>query len=242
MLSTTCHPEPRQADPANSHSAAFPHDPRQRLEALTESRDTSRYNRTFIAYANQPKLAPHIINVNIPSPAHSPLFLPPSLLPLAHHVPVSPTPDAASPFQESPVAPARQLTPSLQAGPTPYPPRHHTASSARYFPLALRLDTACGPAAAAPFPQQECSYNSVDSDDDMDPPLPSASSSVLRERYFPSEEEGEEGGRPRWPSEHGLRRGLIPGEPSTKPDTSLSKPGEGVVRSVSCELLTGPTE
>ncbi|KGQ03984.1 hypothetical protein BBAD15_g10759 [Beauveria bassiana D1-5] len=72
MHSTACHPEPQQADPANSHSAAFPHDPRRRLEALTESRDTSRYNRTFIAYANQPKLAPHIINVNIPSPAHSP--------------------------------------------------------------------------------------------------------------------------------------------------------------------------
>ncbi|KAH8719616.1 hypothetical protein HC256_000050 [Beauveria bassiana] len=232
MHSTACHPEPRQAGPANSYSAAFSHDPRLRLEALTESRDTSRYNRTFIAYANQPKLAPHIINVNIPSPAHSPLFLPPSLLPVTHHFPVSPTPDAVSPFQESAAAPARQMTPSPQAGTAPYSPRHHTASSARAFPLALRLDTACGPAAAAPFPQQECSYDSAESGDEIGPPLPRASNSFLRERNFPSEEEGGEGERPRRPSEHGLRRGLIPGEPSAKPDTSLSEPSEGVVRSV----------
>ncbi|KAM3507243.1 hypothetical protein MY10362_001907 [Beauveria mimosiformis] len=209
MLATTCHPEPRQAGPPNSHSA--------------ESRDTSRHNRAFIAYVNQPNLAPHLINVQLSGPARSPLFLPDPVLPITHHVPVTPTYDAVSPSQESPAAPDRRLTPSPRADPAPYLPSHHTASSARASPLALSLDTACGAAASAPFPQQGCSYDSANSDNDMGPPLPSASSSVLRERYFPSEEEAGEGEGPRRPSEHDLRRGLIPGEPSTKPDTPLYK-------------------
>ncbi|KAM3503507.1 hypothetical protein MY11210_008691 [Beauveria gryllotalpidicola] len=98
MLSTTHLHEPRQAGPTNSHSAAFPHDPRLRLEALTEPRDMSHDDCPFTAHVNQPKLAPHLIDVHIPSPALSPLSLPAPVLPITHHVAVSPTHDAVSPL------------------------------------------------------------------------------------------------------------------------------------------------
>ncbi|KAM3452723.1 hypothetical protein MY3296_004292 [Beauveria thailandica] len=94
MIPITYHPEPRQTGPTNSHSAAFSY-PFDCLKGISrgcvskplESRATLA---VIIAHSSPMLTSPlalHLVNVQIPSPALSPVFLPDPVLLITHHVP-----------------------------------------------------------------------------------------------------------------------------------------------------------